>query len=278
VPVESEELARRCFVVLERSMEARQTEHLENEFSFADGTSGWFELIVQPVPEGIFILSLDITERKQAERQLRQLTGDLERRVAEHTAELEAAGRELAAKNRQLDQANRLKSEFLANMSHELRAPLNAVIGFSEILGEEMAGELTAQQREFARDIHASGTHLLALINDILDLSKIEAGSMQLDLEAVPAAALVRSCLAVVPERALARRIDLRAEVDPALGAIEGDSRKLKQIVFNLLSNAVKFTDEGGRVDLSLRAVDRARIDAVGGAADRCFPPPAGAH
>ncbi|MCK6427968.1 MAG: PAS domain S-box protein, partial [Burkholderiaceae bacterium] len=254
------------FAVMQRCMQARRAEHVENEFTFADGTAGWFELVIQPVPEGLFVLSLDITERKRAEQQLRELKDDLERRVAERTAELEVAGRELAARNRQLDQANRLKSEFLANMSHELRTPLNAVIGFSEILSEGMAGELTAQQREFVRDIRSSGMHLLELINDILDLSKIEAGSMVLDIETVQVAPLLQSCLNVLRERALARRVELRAEVDAALGAIDGDSRKFKQIVSNLLSNAVKFPEAGGRVGLTARRVSRSRIEAVGAA------------
>jgi len=262
------------FAVLRRCMDTRRAEHIENEFAFAGGASGWFELVIQPVPEGLFVLSLDITERKRAERQLRDLNDDLERRVAERTAELEAAGRELAARNEQLDQASRMKSEFLANMSHELRTPLNAVIGFSEILSSGMAGELTAQQREFVRDIHASGLHLLELINDILDLSKIEAGSMVLDIDTVQIAPLLQSCLRVLRERALARRIDLRADVDAALGAVEADSRKFKQIVFNLLSNAVKFTAEGGRVELSARRVGRARTEAVAAAAGRAFSPP----
>jgi PAS domain S-box-containing protein len=262
------------FAVMRRCMQTRRAEHIENEFDFGDGTAGWFELVIQPVPEGIFVLSLDITERKRAEQRLRELNEDLERRVAERTAELEAAGRELAARNQQLDQANRLKSEFLANMSHELRTPLNAVIGFSEILSAGMAGELTAQQRDFIRDIHASGTHLLDLINDILDLSKIEAGSLVLDVEAVHLAPLLQSCLNVLRERALARRVELRADIDAALGAVEGDSRKYKQIVFNLLSNAVKFTEEGGRVELTARRVDRERTRSVAAAAGRAFPPP----
>ncbi|MFZ5539462.1 MAG: PAS domain S-box protein, partial [Pseudomonadota bacterium] len=265
------------FAVMRQCMQTRRAEHVENEFTFADGTAGWFELVMQPVPEGLFVLSLDITERKRAERQLRLLKEDLERRVAERTAELEAAGRELAARNEQLDQASRMKSEFLANMSHELRTPLNAVIGFSEILSAGMAGELTARQREFVRDIHASGMHLLELINDILDLSKVEAGSMVLDVDTVQVAPLLQSCLRVLRERALARRIELSADVDAALGAIEADSRKVKQIVFNLLSNAVKFTGEGGRVELTARRVGRAHTEAVAAAAGRGFLPPSGA-
>jgi signal transduction histidine kinase/CheY-like chemotaxis protein len=190
-------------------------------------------------------------------------------------AELANANEALAAKNCQLEQANRLKSEFLANMSHELRTPLNAIIGFSEILREGLAGDMTAEQRQFAADIHVSGRHLLSLISDVLDLSKVEAGSMELAQEAVDVAPLLESCLVAVRERALARRLDLRTEIDHALGTIEGDSRKLKQIVYNLLSNAVKFTDQGGEVRLMARRVDRARIGAVGNTAGRLLRPSA---
>ncbi|HEU0199331.1 MAG TPA: response regulator [Burkholderiaceae bacterium] len=181
----------------------------------------------------------------------------------------------LAGKNRQLEQADRLKSEFLANMSHELRTPLNAIIGFSEILSEGVAGELSAEQREYARDIHSSGQHLLSLINDVLDLSKIEAGSMQLEREAVDLPPLLESCLAIVRERALTRRLDLRATIDPALGTIDGDSQKLKQIIYNLLSNAVKFTEEGGHVKLSGRLVVREDINATDAFAGRLQLPSA---
>jgi signal transduction histidine kinase len=135
-------------------------------------------------------------------------------------------------------------------------------------------GELTPRQREFAGDINSSGAHLLSLITDILDLSKIEAGSMMLDREEVTVVPLLESCLAVVRDKATARSIDLRHEIDPALGTIEGDARKLKQIVYNLLSNAVKFTDPGGRVSLVARKMDRMRIDAAGSAAGRTLSAP----
>ncbi|HEU0199333.1 MAG TPA: response regulator [Burkholderiaceae bacterium] len=263
------------FAALRRCMDTRVPQHIESEFVFSDGTRNDFQLVIQPAREGIFVLSLDITDRKRAERERLAAQEDLERRVIERTAELEAAGRELANKNTQLEQANRLKSEFLANMSHELRTPLNAVIGFSEILREGLIGTLTPEQRQFAADIHSSGKHLLSLINDVLDLSKVEAGSMQLESEAVHVATLLESCLAVVREKALARRLDLRTEIDPALDVVEGDSRKLKQIVYNLLSNAVKFTDQGGRVSLAARRVDRARIGAIGATAGRLLVPSA---
>jgi PAS domain S-box-containing protein len=252
------------FATLQRCMDERSTEQLENDFVYPDGSSGTFQLVVQPVPEGIFILSMDISARKQAERLRATAQEELERRVVERTEALHLATEELEAKNVQLEQASRLKSEFLANMSHELRTPLNAIIGFSEILRSGLAGDLTPRQREFTGDIHSSGTHLLSLISDILDLAKIEAGSMTLDREVVDVVPLIESCLAIVRDKATARTIELRKEVDPSLGAIDADPRKLRQIVFNLLSNAVKFTDPGGRVSLAVRRIDRARIDAAG--------------
>jgi len=149
--------------------------------------------------------------------------------------------------------ANRAKSEFLANMSHELRTPLNAIIGFSEVLVAGQAGELSEKQQEYCGEINTSGLHLLALINDILDLSKIEAGKMTLDLEEVGLAPLLQGCLAIVRERALNHGIALKARLASDLGAARVDVRKLKQMVYNLLANAVKFTGDGGTVVLEAR-------------------------
>jgi len=157
--------------------------------------------------------------------------------------ELEAANRELAA-------ASQHKSEFLANMSHELRTPLNAIIGFSEVLAEKMFGELNEKQEEYSKDIHASGQHLLSLINDILDLSKIEAGRMELELSDFHLATALDSALTLVRERAGRRSIALHLSVDERLGHIQADERKVRQVVLNLLSNAIKFTPEGGRIEV----------------------------
>jgi signal transduction histidine kinase len=154
--------------------------------------------------------------------------------------------------------ANRAKSEFLANMSHELRTPLNAIIGFSEVLENGQAGELTAKQKEYSGEIHASGLHLLALINDILDLSKIEAGKMTLELEPVDLSALLESSLAIVREKALCHDIALELRLGPELGAVAVDARKFKQMVYNLLANAVKFTPDGGRVLLAAQRLSSA--------------------
>ncbi len=171
--------------------------------------------------------------------------------------------REIQDKSRQLEVANQHKSEFLANMSHELRTPLNAIIGFSEVLSEEMFGDVNDKQREYLLDIHSSGHHLLSLINDILDLSKIEAGRMELDLSSFNLAMLLDNTTTLVRERALRQGLTLDLDVQDSIGDWVADARKLKQVVINLLSNAVKFTPAGGRVTLRARALDDAVEIAV---------------
>jgi signal transduction histidine kinase len=161
--------------------------------------------------------------------------------------------REIQDKSRQLEIANQHKSEFLANMSHELRTPLNAIIGFSEVLIERMFGELNDKQDDYLKDIHSSGKHLLSLINDILDLSKIEAGRMELDVENFDVPAALSNALTLVRERAQRHGIALGLEVAPEVGELRADERKFKQILLNLLTNAVKFTPDGGRVDVRAR-------------------------
>jgi signal transduction histidine kinase len=155
---------------------------------------------------------------------------------------------ELGDKGQELEAASRHKSEFLANMSHELRTPLNAIIGFSEVLGERMFGELNDKQAEYVQDILSSGRHLLALINDILDLSKIEAGRMELELSRFDLPAAIGGAVILVRERATRHGLALDVSVDDRLGPFVGDERKIRQVLLNLLSNAVKFTPEGGRV------------------------------
>jgi signal transduction histidine kinase len=164
--------------------------------------------------------------------------------------------REIQEKGAQLEVANKHKSEFLANMSHELRTPLNAIIGFSEVLIERMFGEVNAKQADYLKDIHESGRHLLSLINDILDLSKIEAGRMDLELSTFDLPSALSNAMTLVRERAQRHGIALSLAVDKKLGAFQADERKFKQIVLNLLSNAVKFTPDGGRVDVSAKKYD----------------------
>jgi signal transduction histidine kinase len=200
-----------------------------------------------------------------------QRKAELERKRAEQAAQDSVnqrqretlALREIEAKNLQLEEASRMKSEFLANMSHELRTPLNAIIGFSEVLKDGLLGELLAQQQDYVTDIFKSGTHLLSLINDILDLSKVEAGKMALTLAPLPLAPLLQAGLQLLRDKAAAHHITLSLEVAPdlqALGEIWLDERKTKQIIFNLLSNGVKFTPDGGMVQLFVRRVPGATV------------------
>src|SRR2546422_812766 len=160
---------------------------------------------------------------------------------------------EIEEKSRQLEVANRHKSEFLANMSHELRTPLNAIIGFSEVLIERMFGDLNEKQDEYLKDIFASGRHLLSLINDILDLSKIEAGKMELELTRFDLPAAIDNALTLVKGRAANHGITVTRDVDRRLGEFVADERKLKQVLVNLLSNAVKFRSEEHTSELQSR-------------------------
>ena len=198
--------------------------------------------------EGTFYSGIirDINERKRAEEALEQLMVSLERKVKERTAELEIT-RDHAL------MATRHKSEFLASMSHELRTPLNAVIGFSEVLLEKMFGNINEKQEEYLQDILSSGRHLLALINDILDLAKVEAGRIELDLTTFDLATMLESTLMLVREGAMRQRIALTCETDPQLGDCCADERKVKQVLLNLLSNAIKFTPEGGKVSVTAK-------------------------
>ena len=183
---------------------------------------------------------------------------------------LRASSEEIVSKNRQLEETSRMKSEFLANMSHELRTPLNAIIGFSEVIRDGLLGEVTPQQKEYVNDIFTSGTHLLSLINDILDLSKVEAGKMTLELEPLQLTALVQSSLQVVREKTIAHHIRLLTELGEIANPLESgadllgdiwlDHRKVKQIIYNLLSNAVKFTPDGGQVSIAARQVGKEAV------------------
>lgn len=188
----------------------------------------------------------DVTDRIMAEKELKNKND------------------ELVIANEAAEAANKAKSDFLANMSHELRTPLNAIIGFSDMMHQGMTGELTAKQLEFLRDIKESGELLLSLINDILDLSKVEAGKIELELREFSVKNLIRSSLIFFKEKAMKQRIKLLSDIAPDVGAIEADERRIKQVVLNLLSNAVKFTPDGGSVRLRARKVDGSQLMAHG--------------
>ncbi|MGZ9706284.1 sensor histidine kinase [Pseudomonas sp. GNP013] len=196
---------------------------------------------------GYLLIGTDNTARKQEE------------------AERKGFERALEEKNLELEHASHMKSEFLATMSHELRTPLNAVIGFSEALKDGLVGDMSDTQREYIGDIFTSGQHLLSLINDILDLSKVEAGMMDLELEAVELSGLLANSLLIVREKAALQRIQLKLDSPDDFGWLELDLRKTKQIVYNLLANAVKFSEHGSSVTLAVREVSRDQVGLVPG-------------
>jgi len=165
-------------------------------------------------------------------------------------ANLNRMNDELGRVYRELEAASRHKSEFLANMSHELRTPLNAIIGFSEVLDDRMFGELNEKQAQYVRVVLNSGRHLLSLINDILDLSKVEAGRMELEVGTFSLQMALENALTLIHDRAARHGLTVELTVDETLGDVEGDERKLKQVLLNLLSNAVKFTPDGGRIEV----------------------------
>jgi PAS domain S-box-containing protein len=228
---------------------ARGDYQQEWQFQRKDGSLFDAEVFATKMPDDNLLgMIRDVTERKRFEEALH-------------------------SKNIELEEGSRMKSEFLANMSHELRTPLNSIIGFSEVLKDGLTGEMTDKQRGFVGDIFGSGQHLLSLINDILDLSKVEAGKMKLDLEEVQVPALLANGMAIVREKAAAHRIRTSMEVAEELGATIADPRKVKQIVYNLLSNAVKFTDDGGQVAVRAARVPRAEVGRPSCAwAGRTFP------
>jgi PAS domain S-box-containing protein len=214
----------------------RLTPRLEHEYRIASGAGEYRWVIDRAIAvrdtsgrvTKLIGAVTDVTRRKLAELKLRKA-------------------------REQAEAASREKSRFLANMSHELRTPLNAIIGFSEVLKDGMFGEMNAKQTEYVKDIHESGQHLLSLINDILDLSKVEAGRMELELSEFDLGAALERALALVKERAQRHGVRLNLELAAGGAALRADERKFKQIMLNLLSNAVKFTPEGGSVSVSAR-------------------------
>jgi PAS domain S-box-containing protein len=210
-----------------------------------DGSTFPVEISLSPVisDDGFCVTAIirDITERKQSEERMQGLQ-------EQHTRELEQ-------RNREIEQANRLKSEFLAAMSHELRTPLHTVIGFAELLAEETKGPLNANQKRFTSHIHKDAQHLLALINEILDLSKIEAGKVQLRREPLDVGGVLEDALSSIRPQGAAKSIEIETNISHPVW-VDGDRMRVKQILYNLLSNAVKFTPEGGRVRVDVTSSD----------------------
>lgn len=198
----------------------------------------------------------DITERKQMEMALQLERNQLVQRVEERTADLSRANSNLA-------RALRVKDEFLANMSHELRTPLNAILGLSESLGEQTAGPLNEKQQKYISTISESGHHLLSLINDILDLAKIDAGQITLDINKVDILSVCQASLRMIKQLAQKKNQEVSLQIDPGLGLMWADERRLKQMIVNLLGNAVKFTPEHGKLGLEVHGDKEANQIAI---------------
>jgi signal transduction histidine kinase/CheY-like chemotaxis protein len=197
---------------------------------------------------GVAVLR-DITERKAGEQEVRALNQGLEARVIARTAELKAANTELDFRNREVELATKMKSKFLASMSHELRTPLNAIMGFSDLLAEGIPGDLNTKQKRFVNHIKEGSTHLLQLINDILDLSKIEAGQLELRCEEFQIKAALSEVLSTIQPLAMAKNIQVE-QITETDAHVYTDRVRFKQILYNLLSNAVKFTPKAGRITI----------------------------
>jgi PAS domain S-box-containing protein len=219
----------------------------------ADGTEFAVDINLSPFKgetgPGVICVIRDVSDRKAAEEQIKILNQSLEQR----TRDLAVTNSELEIRNREVEKANRLKSNFLATMSHELRTPLNSIIGFSDLLAEQAAGSLTQKQERFVGHIQESSRYLLALISDILDLSKIEAGRLELKYETFQMSVAVDEVLSTLRPSAVAKGIELRTEVSEEL-FLHADRVRLKQVLYNLLSNAIKFTSEKGQVQLLARS------------------------
>jgi len=222
--------------------EGKTYSDIDEVFWRKDGTSFPVEYIATPMIEGgavtgVVVIFRDITQAKMLQ----------EAEVSRLTA----------------DTANKAKSDFLANMSHELRTPLNSILGFSEVLVDELFGTLNAQQKEYAKDIYSSGRHLLDLINDILDISKVESGKLELELSTFPLKVDLNAAMNMFREKVMKHNLKLELDIKPdADREIVADQRKFKQIMFNLLSNAVKFTPDGGSVQVTARRVQSSKFNA----------------
>jgi len=230
---------------------------LELQAQRKDGSLFPVEISLSPVEyEGerrVTAIIRDVSERRRTEERLRELQ-------EQHAREWAATNSQLEARNLEIERANRLKSEFLASMSHELRTPLHTIIGFSELLAEGLDGELNATQRRFVEHIHRDSLHLLELINDILDLSKIEAGRLELRCADFVLEEALQEVLATVRPQAAAKSQRLRVNVTDGI-SLDADRVRFKEILYNLLSNAVKFTGEGGTIGIEVsKAGEFARI------------------
>lgn len=229
----------------------------------------WYSVNAYSQKKGYFaVVFADITERKLTEQKLEELVVQRTKELADANQELLIVNKELESRKIEAEElrfqaevANRAKSDFLANMSHELRTPLNSILGFSELLIDELYGKLNKEQREYVNDVYTSGKHLLGLINDILDLSKVEAGKVELELSRFLLRDALHASITMLKEKAMKHNVNMMLDIEPDADIeIEADERRLKQIMFNLLSNAVRYSPEGGTVRVSAKQVKSSEL------------------
>ncbi|HBE19445.1 MAG TPA: hypothetical protein DEG17_08890 [Cyanobacteria bacterium UBA11149] len=255
-PEDRQEVAREWHLAIQENRPFR----LEYRFQRPDGRVTWVfaKAVSESNSDGLITgyvgVVVEITERKQAEAALVQLNAELELKVAQRTADLQESNLKLA-------HATRLKDEFLANMSHELRTPLNAILGMTEALQDQIFGTINDGQKQALQTIERSGSHLLELINDILELAKIEAGQIELQCKPTGAIQLCHSSLVFVKQQALKKQIHLSEKIAENLPKLLVDERRIKQVLINLLNNAIKFTPEGGKVTLEVTKIGGSASD-----------------
>ena len=253
------------FDILRRIGRGETIKHYETERVRKDGQRIQVSLTVTALRdthghiEGASTIARDVTERKLAEKEVLRLNQDLERRVAERTVQLERTAAELEERNREVERMNRRKTDFLSRMSHELRTPLNAIVGYSDLLSEQPAGPLPPPYPRFVANIQEGARHLLAMVNDLLDISRIEAGRIDLNREAFSPAGALEEVLSVIAPLARIKNVSIENLIPDGL-SIRADRIRFKQVLYNLLSNAVKFTPENGRVWIA----DASGEDAAG--------------
>ncbi|MGH9793233.1 MAG: PAS domain S-box protein [Candidatus Acidiferrales bacterium] len=257
-----------CSGIFQRALQGEKLERVEVEFVtragariFAEGSCSCRFQNGEPV----FLRAIfnDVSGRRAAEAEIKALTETLEQRVLERTQQLATVNRELELRNREVERANRMKSQFLASMSHELRTPLNAVIGFSELMSEETAGPLNEKQRRYIEHVLNGARHLLQLINDILDLAKVESGQLLLRAEDFSLGEALPEVLSTIRPLAMNKRMQVESRVREEI-RLRADRVRVKQILYNLLTNAVKFTAEGGQVWIDASVASGAVCISVG--------------
>ena len=263
-PHEDVEAIGRAPLIISPIKSEEKVEEGSRSFEARTADGRWLKISERRIKDGGFVsVGTDITPLKRHEERLmdserRQMATIADLRHSQQTLELQAQqlaelAQKYAEEKNRAEDANRAKSEFLANMSHELRTPLNAIIGFSEIMESGMFGELGAEKyHEYCRDIQDSGRYLLDVINDILDMSKIEAGRLRLDLERIHLDSIVAEAMRVMSIKAEEKQLEIVSELSPGL-TLRADRRALKQILLNLLSNSIKFTEQGGRIAVRSR-------------------------